>query len=95
MNNDTICALATANGIGALGIIRVSGDEALSVVQKSFPAKNLAKQKSHTIHYGYFMDEEEAIDEVMLSFSGSQKFHHRKFCGDRFSRFSTYRKTHS
>lgn len=67
MNNDTICALATANGIGALGIIRVSGDEALTVVQKCFPSKNLEKQKSHTIHYGYFMDEEEAIDEVMLS----------------------------
>lgn len=67
MNNDTICALATANGIGALGIIRVSGDNALEVVQKSFPAKNLEKQKSHTIHYGYFMDGEEAIDEVMLS----------------------------
>ncbi|WP_415328182.1 tRNA uridine-5-carboxymethylaminomethyl(34) synthesis GTPase MnmE [Chryseobacterium sp. MMS23-Vi53] len=67
MNNDTICALATANGVGALGIIRVSGDEALSVVQKSFPAKKLAKQKSHTIHYGYFVDGEEAIDEVMLS----------------------------
>lgn len=67
MNNDTICALATANGVGALGIIRVSGNEALSVVQKSFPGKNLAKQKSHTIHYGYFMDGEEAIDEVMLS----------------------------
>jgi tRNA modification GTPase len=67
MNNDTICALATANGIGALGIIRVSGNEALSVVQKSFPAKKLEKQKSHTIHYGYFVDGEEAIDEVMLS----------------------------
>ncbi|EJL67790.1 tRNA uridine-5-carboxymethylaminomethyl(34) synthesis GTPase MnmE [Chryseobacterium populi] len=67
MNNDTICALATANGIGALGIIRVSGNEALTVVQKSFPSKNLEKQKSHTIHYGYFMDEHEAIDEVMLS----------------------------
>jgi len=67
MNNDTICALATANGVGALGIIRVSGNEALSVVQKSFPAKKLEKQKSHTIHYGYFVDGEEAIDEVMLS----------------------------
>ena len=67
MNNDTICALATANGIGALGIIRVSGDEALPIVQKSFPAKKLEKQKSHTIHYGYFMDGDEAIDEVMLS----------------------------
>ncbi|MFC5873773.1 tRNA modification GTPase [Chryseobacterium arachidis] len=67
MNNDTICALATANGIGALGIIRVSGNEALTVVQKCFPSKKLEKQKSHTIHYGYFMDGEEAIDEVMLS----------------------------
>ncbi|PWN72308.1 tRNA uridine-5-carboxymethylaminomethyl(34) synthesis GTPase MnmE [Chryseobacterium phosphatilyticum] len=67
MNNDTICALATANGIGALGIIRVSGNDALPTVQKSFPAKKLEKQKSHTIHYGYFMDGEEAIDEVMLS----------------------------
>ncbi|AZA77275.1 tRNA uridine-5-carboxymethylaminomethyl(34) synthesis GTPase MnmE [Chryseobacterium sp. G0186] len=67
MNNETICALATANGIGALGIIRVSGDNALPIVQKSFPAKQLEKQKSHTIHYGYFMDEEEAIDEIMLS----------------------------
>lgn len=67
MNNDTICALATANGIGALGIIRVSGNDALNVVQKCFPSKNLEKQKSHTIHYGYFMDGEEAIDEVMLS----------------------------
>lgn len=67
MNNDTICALATANGVGALGIIRVSGNDALPVVQKSFPGKILEKQKSHTIHYGYFMDGEEAIDEVMLS----------------------------
>ena len=67
MNNDTICALATANGIGALGIIRISGDDALPIVQKSFPAKKLEKQKSHTIHYGYFMDGDEAIDEIMLS----------------------------
>ena len=67
MNNDTICALATANGVGALGIIRISGNDALAVVQKSFPGKNLAKQKSHTIHYGYFMEGEEAIDEVMIS----------------------------
>ena len=67
MNNDTICALATANGVGALGIIRVSGNDALPIVQKSFPGKQLEKQKSHTIHYGYFMDGDEAIDEVMLS----------------------------
>ena len=67
MNQDTICALATANGIGAIGIIRISGNDALSIVQKSFKGKDLSQQKSHTIHYGYFMDEVEVIDEVMLS----------------------------
>lgn len=67
MKQDTICALATANGIGAIGIIRISGDNAITVVQKSFPNKDLALQKSHTVHYGYFMDEDEVIDEVMLS----------------------------
>lgn len=67
MNQDTICALATANGVGALGIIRISGNEALSVVQKSFQGKDLSRQKSHTVHYGYFLDGSEVIDEVMLS----------------------------
>ncbi len=67
MKQDTICALATANGIGAIGIIRISGDEALPIVQKCFKGKNLSYQKSHTVHYGYFVDGDEAIDEVMLS----------------------------
>ena len=67
MKQDTICALATANGIGAIGVIRISGDDALSVVQRSFPAKDLSVQKSHTVHYGYFMDREEVIDEVMMA----------------------------
>jgi tRNA modification GTPase trmE len=67
MNQDTICALATANGIGALGIIRLSGQEAVSIAQKSFKGKNLEKQKSHTVHYGYIVDGEEIIDEIMVS----------------------------
>ena len=67
MNQDTICPLATANGIGAIGIIRISGNDALPIVQKSFKGKDLSQQKSHTVHYGYFMDEVEVIDEVMLS----------------------------
>ena len=67
MNKDTICALATANGIGALGIIRLSGEEAVSIAQKSFKGKNLEKQKSHTVHYGYMVDGEEIIDEIMVS----------------------------
>ena len=60
MNQDTICALATANGMGAIGIIRVSGNEAFSIVQKCFKGKTLAQQPSHTIHYGYIVDRQEA-----------------------------------
>lgn len=67
MNQDTICALATANGIGAIGIIRVSGDDAISIVQKSFQGRDLTQQKSHTVHYGYFVDGNEVIDEIMAS----------------------------
>ncbi|EKB60373.1 tRNA uridine-5-carboxymethylaminomethyl(34) synthesis GTPase MnmE [Bergeyella zoohelcum] len=59
MNQDTICALATANGMGAIGIIRVSGNEAFSIVQKCFKGKTLAQQPSHTIHYGYIVDRKE------------------------------------
>lgn len=67
MNNDTICALATANGIGALGIIRLSGEHAISIARKTFKGKNLEKQKSHTVHYGYIADGDDVIDEVMVS----------------------------
>ena len=71
MNQDTICALATANGIGAIGIIRVSGNEAFSIVNKVFKGKDLSKVESHTVHYGWIYDvqneEKEFIDEVMVS----------------------------
>lgn len=67
MNHDTICALATANGIGAIGIIRISGDEAVSVSAKIFEGKNLKKAQSHTVHYGFIKDGDEVIDEVMVS----------------------------
>ncbi len=56
MNNDTICALATANGIGALGIIRISGEKAIEIADKIFKGKNLLKQQSHTVHYGFIVD---------------------------------------
>ncbi|WP_139419264.1 tRNA uridine-5-carboxymethylaminomethyl(34) synthesis GTPase MnmE [Chryseobacterium mulctrae] len=67
MNHDTICALATANGIGAIGIIRISGDDAISVSAKIFDGKNLEKVQSHTVHYGFIKDGDEVIDEVMIS----------------------------
>ena len=67
MNQDTICALATANGIGAIGIIRVSGNQSFDIVNKIFEGKNLEKVDSHTVHYGFIKDEDETIDEVMIS----------------------------
>lgn len=67
MNQDTICALATANGIGAIGIIRVSGNQSIEIVNKIFEGKNLEKVDSHTVHYGFIKDEDETIDEVMIS----------------------------
>lgn len=53
---DTICALATAGGTGAIGVIRVSGDDAIGVVNRVFKGKNLEKVESHTVHYGYIVE---------------------------------------
>ena len=67
MNNDTICALATANGMGAIGIIRVSGAESTAIVDRVFEGKNLTKVRSHSVHYGFIKDGDDTIDEVMVS----------------------------
>src|SRR5690606_34039505 len=67
MKQDTICAIATANGMGALGIIRLSGDDAVEITNRVFEGKNLEKVKSHTVHYGFIKDGSESIDEVMVS----------------------------
>ena len=63
---DTICALATASGLGAIAIIRVSGSEAINICKKVF-SKNIADKESHTIHFGTMKNGEEIIDEVLLS----------------------------
>lgn len=65
--NDTIAAISTSLGIGAISIIRVSGTEALEIVNKIFSGKDLKKVKSHTIHYGYIVDKDEKIDEVLVT----------------------------
>ena len=67
ITNDTIVALATAQGMGAIGVIRLSGKQALSICQQVFKGKNLEAQPSHTIHYGHIVDGEKIIDEVMVS----------------------------
>ena len=66
--NDTICAIATSQGVGAIAIIRVSGEEAISTVNKIFKGKNLENVASHTINYGHIIDKENnIIDEVLVS----------------------------
>ena len=63
---DTICALATGSGLGAIAIIRVSGSEAINICKKVF-SKNIADVKSHTIHFGTINNKVDVIDEVLLS----------------------------
>ena len=65
--DDTIVALATPPGIGALGIIRLSGSHAVEIANKLFPSKDLEKQKSHTIHFGLLKNEKKVLDEVVIS----------------------------
>ncbi|HJJ16793.1 MAG TPA: tRNA uridine-5-carboxymethylaminomethyl(34) synthesis GTPase MnmE [Bacilli bacterium] len=63
---DTICAISTSLG-GAISIVRVSGKNAIKIVNKFFSTKNLETAKSHTIHYGYIVNETQKIDEVLVS----------------------------
>lgn len=73
--DDTIVALATPPGIGAIGVIRVSGKETFAVLNAMFPSKDLAKQPSHTIQVGFLYDGEKMLDEVVLSlFRGPRSY---------------------
>lgn len=70
ISTDTIAAIATAMGNSGIGIVRISGDEAIEVADRVFKLKGgkdkLANQKSHTIHYGFVCDGDEVIDEVLV-----------------------------
>jgi tRNA modification GTPase len=69
-HHDTIVALATPAGAGAIAVIRLSGDEAISIASNLFVSihnKNLADQKSHTVHLGNIMDGKRVIDEVLAT----------------------------
>ena len=64
--NDTIVALATPQGLGAIGVIRLSGNKAIEIVNLMFPSKNLLIQATHTLHVGLLKNNGEVLDEVVV-----------------------------
>ena len=73
MMNDTIAAISTALGIGAISIIRISGPDSINIVNKIFKGSDLTSVPSHTIHYGHIIDNNEIIDEVLVTVMKSPK----------------------
>ena len=71
--NDTIVAISTALGEGAISIIRVSGVDAIKIINPLFDGKDLEKASSHTINYGHIVYNDEIIDEVLLSIMKAPK----------------------
>src|SRR5690606_37513229 len=70
MHNDTIVALATPAGAGAIAVLRLSGKDAIALADTSFVSlsgKKLSKQKTHTIHLGHIVDGTRTLDEVLVS----------------------------
>lgn len=71
--NDTIAAISTTLGVGAISIIRVSGSDAIKIVNSIFKGKDLKKVESHTISYGHIKDGDNLLDEVLVSVMKSPK----------------------
>jgi tRNA modification GTPase len=85
--DDTIVALATPQGVGAIGVVRISGDKAIEYVNQIFPSKELVVQPSHTVHVGLLKHEGIVIDQVVISlfkepasYTGENIFKSRVFC---------------
>ncbi|MGW2355263.1 hypothetical protein ACWCWB_42135, partial [Actinacidiphila glaucinigra] len=64
---DTIAAISTPLGEGAIAIVRLSGTDALKIAQSVYKGKNLTQVASHTINYGLIFEEKRLVDEVMVS----------------------------
>ena len=73
--DDTIVALATPPGIGAIGMIRLSGSKTFAIGNVLFPSKDISQQPSHTLHVGFLKDGNTILDEVVLSvFKGPKSY---------------------
>ena len=88
--DDTIVALATAPGIGALGVIRLSGPKAIDIANFLFHSKDLTKQPSHTLHVGLLKSGEEILDEVVVSIYRAPK----SYTGEDVIEISCHGSTH-
>ena len=73
MKTDTICAISTAIGVGAISIIRLSGPESIKIVNSIFEGKDLENVNTHTINYGFIKENDEYIDEVLVSIMKAPK----------------------
>jgi len=73
--NDTIVALATPPGLGAIGVIRISGNSSFEIINKVFYGKDISKANSHTVHFGSIRDGKEILDEVVVTiFKGPRSY---------------------
>lgn len=84
MRIDTIAAIATGLSNAGISIIRISGEDAFSVIDRIYRSKTgskiLSKEKSHTIHYGFIVDDEEVVDEVMVVIMKAPSTYTREDC---------------
>jgi tRNA modification GTPase len=88
--DDTIVALATAPGVGALGVIRLSGPQSLHIINALFHSKDLSKEPTHTLHVGLLKNEEEILDEVVVSIYRAPK----SYTGEDVVEISCHGSTH-
>ncbi len=65
--NENICAISTALGVGAISIVRSSGPDVIKIVKKIFQGEDLESVNTHTLNYGFIVDKDEKIDEVLVS----------------------------
>jgi tRNA modification GTPase len=73
--HETICAISTASGEGAIGVVRISGPQAFPIVQSIFSRQGLVEKPSHTLHFGTIVDGATVVDEVVLSlFKGPHSY---------------------
>ena len=86
--NDTIVAIATPPGEGAIGMIRLSGSDAIGIANKIFSGKDLTEQATHTIHFGKIMDGDTVVDEAVASIYIAPK----SYTGEKHSRAELPRK---